>query len=236
MSRDDRRPADTIAGMGRASLGVAIGLILGTACMACGRAPDPPASNVAQTTHAGSGELASLPRDRITLAQRADWRSHLRWPDDCEESFVASHFGDGGGISVVRLGPAASLVEVTCAAGAYQPSTLRFRLTEDANGARTRPLRFPAYLSENGRDLTVSLEAEVWGESIVDGASAEIVILSLARQTGDCGVWARYSLAGEQPRLLDAAARTECPAQPGPPARLSGGGPPAGWTPIPRKD
>ena len=150
MSRDGRRPADTIAGMGRASLGVAIGLILGTTWVACRRAADPPVSSVAQTTESGSREFASLPRDRITLAQRADWRSQLRWPDDCEESFAASHSGAGGGISVVRIGPAASLVEVTCAAGAYQPSTMRFRLTEDPEGARTHPLRFPAYLSENG--------------------------------------------------------------------------------------
>jgi hypothetical protein len=236
MSRDGQWPADTIAGMGRASLGIAVGLILGTAGVACRPAAAPPVPSAAQATEFGSLELASLPRDRITLAQRANWRSHLRWADDCEESFVASHVGDGGGISVVRLGSGVSLVEVTCAAGAYQPSTLRFRLTEDANGARTDPLSFPVYVSENGRDLTVSQEAEVWGESMVDGAAAEIVILSLGRQTADCGVWARYSLAGEQPRLLDAAARTECPAQPGPPARLSGASPPADWTPIPRKD
>ena len=103
-------------------------------------------------------------------------------------------------------------------------------------GARTRPLAFPVYTSDDGRSLTLSNEAEVWGDSVVNGAVAEIVILSLARQTADCGVWARYSLAGDQPRLLAAAARTRCPASPGPPARVSGSDPPPGWMTIPRKD
>lgn len=161
---------------------------------------------------------------------------HLMWPDECEDAFQASHAGDAGGIRVVRLGPGVSLVEVTCAAGAYQPSTMRFTLAEDASGARIKPLTFPVYTSENGRDLTLSHETDVWGDSVVNGPAAEIVILSLARQTADCGVWARYSLAGDQPRLLAAAARTRCPAAPGPAASLSGSGPPAGWTAITRKD
>ena len=234
MSRDRRGPADTIAGMGR--VGVALGLVLGAACVACQRAADPPVSSAAQTTRSGRPDLSSLPRDRVTLTQRAGWRAHLRWPDDCEESFLASRAGDDGGINVVRLGPGVSLVEVTCAAGAYQPSMMRFRLTEDASGPRSQLLHFPVYGSENGRDLTMSQETEVWGDSIVDAASAEIVILSRARQTSDCGVWTRYSLAAEPPRVLAAAARTACPAQPGPPARLSAGGPPTGWAAIPRKD
>ena len=137
---------------------------------------------------------------------------------------------------VVPLGSGVSLVEVTCAAGAYQPSALRYALNEDAGGARARLLVFEVYASENGRDLTLSRESEVWGESVANGAAAEIAILSLARQTADCGVWARYSLAGDQPRLLAAAARTECPAAPGTAARLSGTAPPADWPTIPRKD
>jgi hypothetical protein len=160
---------------------------------------------------------------------------HLMWPDDCEDAFRASHAGDDGGILVSSLTPGVSLVEVTCADGSYQPSAMRFKLTEGF-GARSTLLVFPVYTSENGRDLQLSQEAEVWGESVVIAAAAEIAILSLARQTADCGVWARYSLAAEQPRLLDAAALVECPASPGSPAQLSGARPPAGWTEIPRKD
>ena len=32
------------------------------------------------------------------------------------------------------------------------------------SGARSRPLAFPVYASEDGRDLTLSHETEVWGD------------------------------------------------------------------------
>ena len=237
MSRGGRRPADTIGGMSGVSLGVAIGVMLSAACLGCQRrAIDSSTTSSAPVPQSRPRDLTSLPRAKVTLAQRTDWRRHLLWPDDCEEGFRASHAGDDGGIRVVLLGAGVSLVEVTCAAGAYQPSTMRFALTEDANGARTRPLVFPVYTSDDGRSLTLSNQAEVWGDSVVNGAAAEIAILSLARQTADCGVWARYSLTGDQPRLLAAAARTRCPASPGPPASVSGSGPPPGWATIPGKD
>ena len=214
-----------------------VGLVLSAACVGCQRSGgDAPPATDAPAATADSRDVRSLPRDRVTVAQRAQWRPHLQWPDECEDAFRASHAGDAGGINVVPLASGVSLVEVTCAAGAYQPSALRYALTEGAGGARARLLVFEVYASENGRDLALSRESEVWGESVANGAAGEIAILSLARQTADCGVWARYSLAGDQPRLLAAAARTECPAAPGTPARLSGTAPPADWTTIPRKD
>ena len=186
-------------------------------------------------TTASLPDLRSLLRDRVTLAQRAEWRRHLQWPDECEDAFRASHAGDAGGVTVVPLDSGGSLIEVTCAAGAYQPSALRYALTDDTGAPRVRLLVFPVYASENGRDLRRSSETEVWGESVVNPTAAEIVILTLARQTADCGVWSRYSLAGDQPRLLAAAARADCPAAPGAAVRLSAA-PPANWTAIPRKD
>ena len=137
---------------------------------------------------------------------------------------------------IVQLGPTVSLVEVTCAAGSYQPSALRFRLTEDSAGTRAVPLTFTVYESEDGRDLRVSSRTEVWGDSVVTPASGEIAILSVARQTADCGVWARYSLTADQPRLLAVAARVRCPVTPGPSVTISESGPPSGWAPVSRKD
>ncbi len=223
------RPADTIDHMSRIVRIVAASLILAAASAGCQRHGTP-------TDRKGAEGPASLPRAGITVARRAEWRVHLKWSDDCEDAFRASHAGDDGGISVVRLGAGVSLVEVTCAAGSYQPSVIRFRLIEDATGAHTMPLSFPVYSSDDGRDLRLSHETEVWGDSVVTAATAEIAILSLARQTADCGVWARYSLVAGQPRLLGAAARVRCPGAPGPPATVSGSGPPAEWDTIPRKD
>jgi hypothetical protein len=240
MSRDDDGPADTIGGMRDLIRCVALALMLigasgGGGCRqrdtdASARAADPAASETRLV------DVSALPRDGITMAQRGTWHTQLMWPDDCEDAFRASHAADAGGIRVVRLGPAVSLVEVICAAGSYQPSALRFKLTEDSAGARSVPLSFPVYSSEDGRDLRLSQETVVWGESVVTPAAAEIAILSLARQTADCGVWARYSLAGDRPRLVAAAARLQCPTAPGPPVPVSASDPPAGWDAIPRKD
>jgi hypothetical protein len=182
-------------------------------------------------------ELSALPRDGITEAQRADWHRYILWPQDCEDAFQTSHVAGTGGMRIVKLGaaPAVSLVEVTCAAGSYQPSAVRFTLTEDAAGARIVPLYFPVYSSPDGSDLRRTQETEVWGESIVSPASGEIAILTLARQTADCGVWTRYSLARAQPRLLGAA-RAGCPAAPGTPVSIAASGPPEGWEPISTED
>jgi hypothetical protein len=181
-------------------------------------------------------DTATLPRTGITVAQRALWRDQLRWTAECEAAFRASHAGDGGGVEVVELGSGMSLVEVTCAAGAYQPSVLRFTLTDHGTDAGFVPLSFPVYASDDGRTLRLAQETEVWGDSAVSSGTSEIAILTLARQTGDCGVWARYSLTAGQPRLVAAAARVRCPDAAGPRATLSPSNPPAGWDPIPGKD
>ena len=182
------------------------------------------------------GASPALSRRDITVDDRSQWRTRILWPDECEAAFRASHVGNDGGMRIIRLGPAVSLVEVTCAAGSYQPSVRRFRLTEDSAGARAVPLTFTVYESEDGRELRVTSRTEVWGESVVTPASGEIAILSVARQTADCGVWARYSLAADEPRLLAAAARVECPVTPGPPVTISESGPPSGWDSVSRKD
>lgn len=212
---------------------VAAAVTLAVACCGCQRHGSD--STDASQPHQDTTDLRTALPGGVTADQRAEWRTRLRWSDDCEDAFRASAAGTGG-IDVVKLGPAVSLVEVTCAAGAYQPSVVRFRLTEDDTGVHHVPLSFPVYASDDGRTLRRTLEMEVWGESVVTPGTAEIAILSLARQTADCGVWARYSLAGDRPRLLAAAAQVRCPATPGAPVAISVTDPPAGWNTIPGED
>ena len=239
MSRGSDRATDTIGGMNGVGRAMAVVLILAAACGGCQRRrgdTDIPDTASAAPPQSPPLDVSALPVDGITADGRGEWRIQLMWSGDCEEAFRASHAGDAGGVRVVRLGSAVSLVEVTCAAGSYQPSALRFKLTEDGAGAQSVPLSFPIYSSQDGRELQLSQEVEVWGESVVTPEAGEIAILSLGRQTADCGVWARYSLAGVQPRLLAAAARVQCPQTPGQPVSVSGSGPPAGWDAIPRRD
>lgn len=222
MSRDRGRPANTIRGMGRVGRTVAGCLVL-AALVACReRASEPDGGSPA------GGEAAVSERER--------WRARLHWSDDCEEAFRATHTGSTGGVTVVPLQSGGSLVEVDCAAGSYQPSAVRFKLSDGNGETGGRLLSFPVYTSSDGVELTLSRDTEVWGESAVNATAGEIVILSLARQTADCGIWTRYSLRDDDPRLLEAAALTRCPATPGTPVRLSAAAPPDGWAVIPRKD
>jgi len=235
MSRHDNTATDTIGGMIGDRMMTAA-MILAAVCAACqGRS--------AGADSAGAAGLETRPhdatsrsRDGATAQGRSEWRTQLMWPDDCEEAFQASHAGDASGVRVVPLGPDVFLVEVTCAAGSYQPSAIRFKLTGDGTDVRGVPLSFPTYTSDDGRELRLSPELEVWGESVVTPEANEIAILSVGRQTADCGVWARYSLAGDQPTLVAAAARLQCPTAPGPPAAISRSAPPPGWAAIPRRE
>jgi hypothetical protein len=212
--------------MMRAAFWVACAVVALPGCG--GRADDPPATL--------QPSLASLARAGVSLEGRAAWRPHLRWPDGCEEGFQASHAGTDGGLTFTSMGDGVSLVEVVCAAGSYQPSVVRVRLVESAGGVQVTTLVFPVYQSEDGRQVTLVRHTEVWGESTVLGDERTLVVLASARQTSDCGVWTRYSLADAEPRIIEAAARLDCPTPPADPVSFSPTEPPSGWVSIPRKD
>jgi len=180
--------------------------------------------------------VASLARSGVSLEGRAAWRQHLRWPDDCEDAFQASRAGTDGGLTFTSMGDGVSLVEVVCAAGSYQPSVVRVRLVESAGGVQATTLVFPVYQSDDGRQVTMVRHTEVWGDSNVLADQRTLVVLALARQTSDCGVWTRYSLADAEPRIIEVAARLDCPTPPADPVRLSPTEPPSGWVSISRKD
>lgn len=202
--------------------------LVGAALVGCGRPAD-------EAPAAPPPATLALARMNVSLEGRAAWRQHLRWPDACEESFRASQAGADGGLTFTSLGDGVSLVEVICAAGSYQPSVVRLRLVESPGGLESMPLTFPVYTSPDGRQLTLTRETEVWGTSVVHGTERTLAVLALARQTGDCGVWTRYSVADAEPRIIVAAARLNCPTPEADPVSLSPTEPPRGWEPI-RKD
>jgi hypothetical protein len=63
-------------------------------------------------------------------------------------------------------------------------------------------------------------------------ASGELAVLSLARQTGDCGTWARYGFEADSVQLREFWAALPCPAEIQPAADPAPGSPPAGWTKV----
>ena len=177
------------------------------------------------------GAAAPVRRSQLSLGDRTGWRSVLNWPDECEETFQASHAGDDGGLVFNELAPGISFVEVLCAAGSYQPSFVYVRFDERSTAPIATLLIFPVYESSDGVSIASVKASELWGEPFVSPARRELAILNLTRQTGDCGIWTRYNIGGEIPEMVDAR-RAPCSTRPGAPATSSDGEPPRGWQPV----
>jgi hypothetical protein len=187
-----------------------------------------PAAAAAATANAA----APLPRGDLSLADRAKWRSILKWSDDCESSFQSSHAGTDPGLVFHDLASRLTVVEILCAAGSYQPSSTFVRLDERGPAPAATVLRFPVYEAENGATLTNTVSAEIWGEISIDAAAPVMTVLNVARQTADCGIWTRYDIAGETPAVTDARTRLPCPARARAAVRFDPRHPPPGWRRI----
>jgi hypothetical protein len=163
------------------------------------------------------------------MSDRASWRTILSWPASCEEAFQTSHASDDPGLTFHQLAPGLSLVDVLCAAGGYAPSHLFIRLDERGSSVQAAVLAFPVLHSPDGETIERAIETEVWGQATVASDTRQLSLLTPSRQLGDCGVWTLYTVATEQPRILEAASRLPCPATPGEPADPQPWSAPPGW-------
>lgn len=93
-------------------------------------------------------------------------------------------------------------------------------------------LQFATYQSEDGQQMSRHVESELFGEAAFSADGRELSVLSLARQLGDCGIWTRYAIDTERPKVVAAAARLPCPEAPGDPAAWKEGAAPPGWSPL----
>ena len=230
------------AGCGQAA-GVGLALTVAVAALHCGQSSSRATRDqevTAQREAAASAALAEPPRPDpardlrrqapLSLADRAAWRMVLQWPADCEEAFVASHVGEDAGLALTELAPQLTLVDVLCAAGAYQPAHVFLRLDERGSSRVVSVLEFARYDSADGRTAALTApRAELWGEAYLAVDRRELSVLSLSRQLGDCGVWHRWAIGSEQPRLVAAAARLPCPTRPETGAEMIAGDAPSGW-------
>jgi hypothetical protein len=159
------------------------------------------------------------------------WRQVVRWPDGCEEAFQASRASDDGGLVFEALDDSVLLLQVTCAAGAYQPSSMWWVVPTSApGGAPPSVLEFQVLSGEKADASSPRYQTEVFGEWVFDHMSRQLTRLSVSRQTGDCGFWARYRVEAGTARLVKAAAKFPCPSQRGEQARLDAARPPTSWT------
>ena len=174
-------------------------------------------------------ELASSnsPNTQQTFSptSRAEWRNLLKWNDDCEQSFSSTQAGDYSGIETHKLGEADGLVVVMCAVGGYQPSFLLYRLKQQIPNA----LALESYVARDGKTLQRTQESELWGEPVFLAGTKELVILNAARQTKDCGTWAKYSFISDTAKLQEFRAKLPCPQKMKESVSPDPAHPPEGW-------
>ncbi|MEP7345221.1 MAG: DUF1176 domain-containing protein [Gemmatimonadaceae bacterium] len=189
----------------------------------------PPAGALTDSGQHIAADTSRLPRKDVTVADRTRWFERLHWPNACEDDFVQTHLTDDGGLEFHMLQQGVSLVIVRCALGAYQPTSVVLLLDERQSVMSATVLRFPTFESLDGKTLAPTNTAELVGELTLLDASNALTVLSLARQIGDCGTWARYEFPGGTPVLKAFAERVSCPENAGPRASTRSGEPPVGW-------
>lgn len=153
-------------------------------------------------------------------------------PDDCEDAFRLSYASDGSGVEMYALSADMEFYSVLCSAGAYQPSFSFF--LRDAKSSKTlaSPLEFIVWESEDGETLTSSKQTELWGETLFDAKSRRLDMLSVSRQSRDCGSWATYRIENKKAHLIAVWALLPCPSEPGTAVSLENGSPPLEWVKV----
>lgn len=211
-------------------------LAVAASVVACGERPVHDERREAAAARAAAEAPPTAPALRRTppfsLADREAWRRVLDWPAPCEESFQSTRASDDGGLAVEELARGLSIVEVLCAAGAYQPSHTYVRLDERGSSREPTTLQFPVYESTDASSLALEQQTELVGNATLSLERRELSVLALSRQLADCGIWSRYDIATERPELIAAAVRLPCPPTPGSPAESVAGDAPRGWRPI----
>lgn len=134
------------------------------------------------------------------VENRSAWRGLLKWSNDCEEAFQATASGRSG-MQSFSLGDNRRLIEVACAAGAYQGSQEYFLL----HGTQAQPLKFTVVEDGNLREAT-----EITGLAEFDEANGVLKVHNRYRGPGDCGSYAIYSFTEAGAQVKELREKAEC--------------------------
>ena len=134
------------------------------------------------------------------VENRAAWRQIVKWSNDCEESFQATASGRSG-IQSFTLREDRRLVEVACAAGAYQGSQEYFLL----RGSVAQPLKLTVV--EDGKLMEAT---EITGLAEFDEKSGVLKVHNRYRGPGDCGSYAVYAFSEEGVKVKELREKAEC--------------------------
>ncbi len=176
----------------------------------------PPATPIdaRQSSSNTAADAGAYPKKTgLTHKERAAWREILKWPADCEDAFATTHNtqDDGfAGLEFYELSDRRYLVEVACAAGAYQGSQVYVLFDESKSPHQTNVLSFQNYVAEDEDKLEKEETAELWGTATFDARSKQLTMLNKYRGPGDCGALAAYGFEDGTPKLLEFRAKTKC--------------------------
>ena len=137
------------------------------------------------------------------VENRAAWRPILNWSNDCEEAFQATASGRSG-IQSFSLSEDRRLIEVACAAGAYQGSQEYFLL----RGSTARPLKFAVVEDGKLKEAT-----EITGLAEFDPKAGVLKVHNRYRGPGDCGSYAVYTFADDGASVKELREKAECDGQ-----------------------
>jgi len=137
-------------------------------------------------------------RQRISDLQpsssRSEWRQQLHWPQPCEQAFEQTRGPEEkqSGVRVIPLSGGWRVVEVRCAAGAYQPSQMFVGISPA--GIVSPPVSVPTMTFDDEGHATWNASEEVWGTVTFASAANEVTIVNVARGLGDCGSVIAYQI------------------------------------------
>jgi hypothetical protein len=160
------------------------------------RTPRHYAWTIAMIVTVSCATTTSQPRigDLQPSASRSEWRQQLHWPEVCEQAFgrTREQRGSQSGVRVMRLSSGWRVVEVRCAAGAYQPSQMFVGISPTGIASRPIPVQTLAF-DDQGRPKWSTSE-EVWGNVTFAADAHELTIVNMARGLGDCGSMIVYRI------------------------------------------
>jgi hypothetical protein len=161
---------------------------------------------------------AALPRvgnGGLRAADRAAWRAFLGWPAVCERPYRQSFPGDGpnAGLAFFPVPGRRLLVQVTCAFGAYQGSSMLYVVDRSRTPPRARGVALTVYEAP-GASLRRTRSRIVYGTVRADRATGALSVLTVFRGLGDCGVLAGYALRAGRYVPVEVRAKLACDGRP----------------------
>jgi hypothetical protein len=142
-----------------------------------------------------------------TAADRAEWRTTLKWSRSCERDWARAHAGSAG-IVVYPTGTPTWLVAVTCSPGAYQGTHLLFLVDRGLNS--TGPIPLHAYRDLGKGKPRPTRATRVLGTIDFNRVTSRLVVIDKFRGAGDCGILSVFRLQKDRFYPLAVRAKLNC--------------------------